>query len=68
MEICSDFFHVREDLIVSTLFDLCETQLGGSLACKLRDNQEMLIIALVLLAPLLALGSKSTSLRAGIHV
>ena len=34
-----DLFHVQEDLIESTLFDLCEIQLGGSLACKLRDNQ-----------------------------
>ena len=32
-------FEVRDDLIGSTLVDLCEIQFGGSLVCKLRDNQ-----------------------------
>ena len=40
----------------------------GSLGCKLRDNQWRLTRASVLLARLLALASKSTSLSAGNHV
>ena len=40
----------------------------GSLGCNLRDNQSRLTRASVLLARLLALASKSSSLRAGIHV
>ena len=40
----------------------------GSLGCKLRHNQSRLTRASVLLACLLALASKSSSLRAGIHV
>ena len=40
----------------------------GSLGCKLRDNQSRLTRASVLLARLLALASKSTSLSSGIHV
>ena len=30
---------VRDDLIGSTLVDLCEIPFGGSLGCKLRDDQ-----------------------------
>ena len=33
------FFQVRDDLIGSTLVDSCEVSFGGSLGCKLRDNQ-----------------------------
>ena len=40
----------------------------GSLGCKLRDNQSRLTRALVLLARVLALASKSTFLCARIHV
>ena len=40
----------------------------GSLGCKLRHNQSRLTRASVLLAPLLALAFKSTSLSSGIHV
>ena len=40
----------------------------GSLGCKLQDNQSRLTRGSVLLARPLALASKSTSLRAGIHV
>ena len=47
---------------------LCEIWLGSSLRCKLRDDQERLTRALVLLAPLLPLDSKSTSLSTGIHM
>ena len=32
-------FQVRDDLIESTLVDLCEVRFGGSLGCKLRDDQ-----------------------------
>ena len=52
----------------STLVDLCEIWFGVSLGCKLGDDQQRLTRALVLLAPLLALGSKSTSLSPGIHL
>ena len=50
------------------LVDLCEIWLGGCLRWKLRDDQYRLTRALVLLVPLLALGFKSTSLSAGIHM
>ena len=52
MEIWKDFFQVRGDLIGSTLVDLCEIQFGGSLGCKLQDDQYRLTRASVLLAPL----------------
>ena len=55
------FFLVRDDLIGSTLVDLCEIGLGGSSRCRLQDNQYQLFRASVLLAPLLALASKSIS-------
>ena len=57
----------QDDLIGSNWIDLSEIQLGGSLRYKLRDDQWRLARALVLLALLLGLGSKSTSLSAGIH-
>ena len=47
---------------------MCEICLGGSLVCKLGDDQWRLTKASVLLASLLALGSKSTSLSAGIYM
>ena len=68
MEIWKDFFQVQDDLIGSTLVDMLEILFGGSLGCKLRDDQYRLTRASVLLAPLLALGSNSTSLSAGIHM
>ena len=52
----------------STLVDLCEIRFRGSLGCKLRDDQERLTRVSVKLAPLLAPGSKFTSLNAGIHM
>ena len=63
------FFQVPDDLIGSTLVHLSEIRFGGTLGCKLRDDQLRLTTALVLFAPLLALGSKSTSLSAsaGVH-
>ena len=39
LEIWKDFFQVRDDLIESTLVDLCQIWFGGSLGCKLRDDQ-----------------------------
>ena len=39
LEIWKDFFQVRDDLIGSTLVDLCEIRFGGSLGCKLREDQ-----------------------------
>ena len=45
---------------------MCEIWLGDSLGCKLRDIQYRLTRAWVLLTPLLALGSESTSLSAGV--
>ena len=63
-----DFFQVRDDLIGSTLVDVSEIQFGGSLGCKLQDNQSRLTRASVLLARLLALASKSTSLSSAVHV
>ena len=68
MEIWKDFLQVREDMIESTSVDFCVIRFGGSLGCKLPDNQKRLTKALVLLAPLVVLGSKSTSLSAGIHL
>ena len=50
------------------MVDLCEIRLGGSLGCKPQDDQQRLTRASVLLALLLALGSKYTSLSAGIHM
>ena len=41
---------------------------GRLFKIKLRDDQQRLTRALVLLVPLLARGSKSTSLSAGIHM
>ena len=38
-EIWSEFFQVWQDLIGSTLVDLCQIWLGSSLGCKLRDDQ-----------------------------
>ena len=58
MEIWSDVFQVEDDLIWSTLIDLREIRFGGSLGCKLQDDQESITRASV--------GSKSTSLSAGI--
>ena len=68
MEIWSDFYQFQEYLIGSTLVDLCEIWLGESLRCRLYDNQQRVTRASVLLAPLLAVGSKSISLSAGIHM
>ena len=68
MEIWKDFLQVREDMIESTLVDFCVIRFGGCLGCKLPDGQKRLTKALVLLAPLVVLGSKSTSLSAGIHL
>ena len=34
-----DFFQVGDDLIGSTLVDVCEIQFGGSVGCKFRGNQ-----------------------------
>ena len=67
-QIWSDFFQVRDILIGSTLVNLCEIWLGSSWRGKLWDNQERLTRTLVLLAPLLALGSKSTSVSSGIQL
>ena len=67
-KIWSEFSQVWDDLIGSTLVDLCEIWLGSSLTCKLRDNQERFTRTLVLLAPLLGTGFKSTSLSVGIHM
>ena len=47
---------------------MCEIRFGGSLGGKLRENQSRLTRASVLLARLLALASKSTSLSSGFHV
>ena len=52
----------------STFVDLCEILFGGSLGSKLQDDQQRFTRTSVLLAPLLALGFKSTSLSAGIHM
>ena len=68
MGIWSDFLQVPDDLIGSTLVDLCKICLGECLRSKLQDDQYGLTRALVLLVPLLALGAKSTSLNAGIHM
>ena len=68
MEISSKFLDVLDDMIRSTLADLFLVWFGGSLRCKLGDGQSTLTIALVLLGPLLALVSKSSSLSAGIHM
>ena len=68
MEIRSDIFQIRDDLIGSTLVDLCEIRFAGSSGCKLRDDQQRLTRAWVLFVPLLGLASESTSLSAGIHM
>ena len=62
------FFQIRDDLAGSTLVDLFEILLESSLWCKVQDDQYRLTRAFVLLAPLLALGSKCTSLSSGIHI
>ena len=62
------FFQVWDDLIESILVDLCEIWLGDSLWCKLQGDQWRLTRASVLLAPLLALDWKTTSLSYGIHM
>ena len=68
MENWFTFFQVRDNLVGSTLVDLCEIWWGGSLRVKLWDKQEKLTRALVLLVPLIVLDSKSTSLGAGIQM
>ena len=50
------------------MVDLCEIWLGYFLRCKFGDDWWRLTRALVLLVPLLAPGSASTSLSAGIHM
>ena len=52
----------------SILVDMCEIWLGGSLWCKLQDDQWRLTRASVLLAPVLVLDWKTTSLSYGIHM
>ena len=66
--IWSDFFQVWDNLIGSTLVDLCEIWLRDFLRWKLQDDEERFTRTLVLLVPLLALSSKFTFLSAGIHM
>ena len=68
MEIWQEFSQVRDDLIGSILVDLCEIWLGGSVGCKLPDDEQRLTRASVLLAAVSVLRSNSTSLSAGIHM
>ena len=59
-------FQVRDDLIGFTRVDLFKTLLEGCFRGKLlQDDQYRLTRASVILVPLLALGSKSSSLSAG---
>ena len=58
-------FQVRDDLIRFTKGDLFKTLLGDFFRGKVRDDQLRLTRVSVLLVPLIALGSKSTSLSAG---
>ena len=39
MEISPEFFEVLDNMIVSTLLDLFYVWFGGSLRCKLQDDQ-----------------------------
>ena len=54
---------VRDDLIGFTKVDLLKTLLEDCFRAKLRGDYERVTRALVLLIPLLTLGSKSTSLK-----
>ena len=56
---------MRDDLIGFTKADLLKSLLEDCFRGKLRDDQKRLTRALVPLVPLLALGSKSTSLSGG---
>ena len=68
LEILFDFFQVRDNLIGSTLVDLCEIQFRGSLKWKLCNDHWRLTNASVLLSSSVSTGSRSTSLSTGIHI